>query len=578
MTESAVTESPSDPVPVQEPHDGCFTLRVTSREELEAAAVGPSSRQEHTHVCLVVEGWSPPRAGWTGQVGFVPELRSLRADVSPSSATVELRTETPVRLVDLIRAAYSFFYPAVQQTATVTTRTSFASDVPSQVRAWSPTAVPPAVEVEPEESTLVANDLVVATAPEALDEVETVHAVVADPARAWVGSDGAPTAHLDLRVHHPIGRRDGAGAAATAWCDDAGVHVMVGDRPRLTLRWERPLGDAEVAKLRDVARLDLASARAPEGRERALGDRLAEVAATGVALHDGRHLPSGCGLAAEVLAFARRPWDETLPADAVFRSVRQRRAAMRLHGVLARPSAAGVAVLDGRLPSVSVVLSTRRPERVAEIVGQFARQSYPRRELVVVCHGVEPPEVVPRDDLDVQILAVDAAATLGEALAAATERTSGELVTKVDDDDYYGPDHLWDLVLARATSQATLVGKQHEFIYLDGMDVTIRRPLRAEQYVPAVAGGTLLISRADLGALGGWRPVARAVDRGLLLAVARAGGLVYATAPHGYVYVRHADGHTWERPDGHFLKSAAEHWTGLYAPALGIPTSRPGDY
>ena len=39
--------------------------------------------------------------------------------------------------------------------------------------------------------------------------------------------------------------------------------------------------------------------------------------------------------------------------------------------------------------------------------------------------------------------------------------------TKVDDDDRYGPEHIWDLVLARQFSGATVVGKGAEFVYLE---------------------------------------------------------------------------------------------------------------
>ncbi len=105
----------------------------------------------------------------------------------------------------------------------------------------------------------------------------------------------------------------------------------------------------------------------------------------------------------------------------------------------------------------------------------------------------------------------------GEAIGRATARARGSLITKFDDDDNYGPEHVWDLVLARLVSGATLVGKAAEFVHLHALDTTVRRQDgRAENYAGVVAGGTMLISRGDLEEVGGWRPVPRSIDRGLI--------------------------------------------------------------
>jgi hypothetical protein len=131
----------------------------------------------------------------------------------------------------------------------------------------------------------------------------------------------------------------------------------------------------------------------------------------------------------------------------------------------------------------------------------------------------------------------------------------------MDDDDHYGPEHVWDLVLARQYSGAQIVGKALDWVYLESQDTTVFRPTyAAEKYADFVAGGTMLISRADLGAVGGWRPVPKSVDRALLDRVLADGGLVYRAHGLGYVYVRHSAGHTASVRDEHFLtKTTATH-------------------
>lgn len=49
--------------------------------------------------------------------------------------------------------------------------------------------------------------------------------------------------------------------------------------------------------------------------------------------------------------------------------------------------------------------------------------------------------------------------TLGEVLGELSRRADGELLTKLDDDDHYGPDHVADLFLAWHSVGADLVAK-----------------------------------------------------------------------------------------------------------------------
>lgn len=237
------------------------------------------------------------------------------------------------------------------------------------------------------------------------------------------------------------------------------------------------------------------------------------------------------------------------------------------------------------VPSVSVVLATRRPEKLASALGQLARQSWDALEVVVVLHGFDAdlPEVrhaVEAYPGELQLRSVPADMIFGEVLNAGVRAASGDLVCKMDDDDWYGPHHLRDLVHAKDFSGATLVGAQVEFVYLESLDITTRRPPLGEQYSDHVAGGTMMLGRGDLRQLGGWRPVHRAVDRCLLQAVQAAGGLIYRAHGQNYMMQRHSGadshgGHTWNPDDSIFLQSVAEQWDGFVPPPQIGAVSRP---
>ena len=259
------------------------------------------------------------------------------------------------------------------------------------------------------------------------------------------------------------------------------------------------------------------------------------------------------------------------------RSIAMRRAALRSHSTWARETV--------HLPPVSVLLATRRPALLPQALAAVARQRYPRLELVLALHGNESalPAVRRRVaglPLPGTVVPVPGGASLGAALNAAAAAAGGELLTKMDDDDRYGADHVWDLVLARAYSGAELVGKGAEFVYLAASNRTVcdAASWRPEVYGSrGLAGGTLLISRRDLQRVGGWRELRRGVDQALVDAVLRGGGGVYRTHGAGFALVRHGDRHTWRVGDEWFLAKADRVIPGWAAAAAGISETAGSD-
>ena len=300
---------------------------------------------------------------------------------------------------------------------------------------------------------------------------------------------------------------------------------------------------------------------------------LARLAAAGVVVHaaDG-----GAELRAlldpELYALATAQPKTRDEDERELHSIRMRRAAMRSHSAWARDSA--------NLPYVSIVMATKRPSILPDALATIARQSYPRIELVLALHGNDDslPSVertIARLPLPARVVPVPGSAHLGAALQAASATADGALLTKMDDDDLYGPDHVWDLVLAYRYSQAQMVGKGHQFVYLAGSDQTVHcHHGRGEAYRGYQCGGTLLIGRRDLQDVGGWRDVARAVDVALEEDVLRAGGSLYRTHGADFLLVRHGRHHTWKAADSRFLVGARKIVSG-WAPEMADLGSAP---
>lgn len=262
-------------------------------------------------------------------------------------------------------------------------------------------------------------------------------------------------------------------------------------------------------------------------------------------------------------------------------SIRMRRAALREHSLAARVRQICETVFPDppEPPLVSVLLATRRPHLLERAVAFVGRQTYPRVELVLVLHGEGFPESVllpagfPHA---IRVARVDGALSLGSALNAGVEASSGPLLAKMDDDDLYGDEHLWDLVLAREYSGADLVGKGIEFVYLAQSNRTAHCFTGwGETWTSHLAGGSTLVSREMLDRAGGWRRLRVGTDTLFIEDVFRAGGSVYRTHGAGFVLVRHGLEHTWEREDAYFLAHAAETRQGWAPELAGLDAGTP---
>ncbi|MCC5574123.1 glycosyltransferase [Microtetraspora sp. AC03309] len=253
-------------------------------------------------------------------------------------------------------------------------------------------------------------------------------------------------------------------------------------------------------------------------------------------------------------------------------SIRLRRRALRDHGVEARWAQLGTPARPR--PLTSVLLTTRRPEMVPFALGQAARQRDADLEVILALHGIprDHPDVAPAVaafERPITVVEGEASLAFGALLNRAAAHASGSFLLKMDDDDWYGPDFLADLLLAHSYSGANVLGTALEFVYLSSIDVTVHREQVTEQITNFIAGGTIFTERTAFDAVGGFRPLPRAVDTQFQHAVQSAGGQVYRTHGLGYVLRRGpASQHTWREPIGTFLQKNRRQWRGFRPSAL----------
>lgn len=219
-------------------------------------------------------------------------------------------------------------------------------------------------------------------------------------------------------------------------------------------------------------------------------------------------------------------------------------------------------------PLVSVICSTNRDATLERLLEQVAAQTYENVELLVLGHGVQIADDFRRRAFcagvkKVTLLQGEASQSLGACLNALVGASSGEVIAKFDDDDYYLPNYLRDQVNTLLNMNADLVGKGSIYFFLPGANVIARRWKHQEHiWRNFVAGATFV----------GWREVfletpfadrTRGEDSDFLLRLERKGRKVYSSDSFNYLCIRGNAEHTWAISEAEILANSEVETIGM---------------
>lgn len=123
----------------------------------------------------------------------------------------------------------------------------------------------------------------------------------------------------------------------------------------------------------------------------------------------------------------------------------------------------------GKNPFVSIITPTfnRRPF-YPMIIKCFENQTYPKdkMEWIIIDDGTDKIEDLVKDIPQVKYFKYDEKMTLGKKRNLAHEKSTGEILVYMDDDDYYPPDRVRHAVdMLRTTNKALCAGSSEMFIY-----------------------------------------------------------------------------------------------------------------
>lgn len=220
--------------------------------------------------------------------------------------------------------------------------------------------------------------------------------------------------------------------------------------------------------------------------------------------------------------------------------------------------------------SVTAICVSKRPWFAANVARMLKAQTGVDVKVKYVAHGDETNEEEVNEAFrnfeSFKFMRITGEGkVLADGLNLALDSCDTDIVAKIDDDDYYGPNYLLDSCLALQYSGAALVGKTSFFCYVESTnDFALRFPGKHYRFFKRVQGGTLVWSRERADGLK-FTKVRQGTDSIFIKDLLNSGKKVFSSDPFNFVHVRYSSGnnHTWAIDDDKFMESAEKLGNGL---------------
>lgn len=208
---------------------------------------------------------------------------------------------------------------------------------------------------------------------------------------------------------------------------------------------------------------------------------------------------------------------------------------------------------------VSVFTCTNRPQLIEQVFANYLQQAYGPRELIVVLNNNSMSlgdwQNRARPHPDIRIFQLDEKVSLGQCTNYAIQNCFYDFVAKFDDDDYYAPEYLTDMMAAFDYCEADIIGKSSRFIYFKSKSVLgFYRPYPEYSYVEYVVGATMVFKKGLWQAIR-FPDITEGEDTLFQQESINRGGKIFATDRYNYVTVRDADisKHTFQLDDDTYI-------------------------
>jgi glycosyltransferase involved in cell wall biosynthesis len=215
-------------------------------------------------------------------------------------------------------------------------------------------------------------------------------------------------------------------------------------------------------------------------------------------------------------------------------------------------------------PAVSIITPTAKAKYIDNIFANYRNSYYPFKELIVILNNnnlnIEDYRIKAIGLDNVRIYQLDESYTLGECVNYGIEQSKFNYISKMDDDDYYAPNFLIDLINVFNYTDAQITGKATYFVYFeDDNTLGIFSKNYENRYHYTVAGSTLLFKKEVFQKIK-FRNLDVAEDNYFLSDSINAGFKIFSSDKYNYVAMRHKNlfDHTWRVSHAELLDNYVE--------------------
>ncbi len=200
---------------------------------------------------------------------------------------------------------------------------------------------------------------------------------------------------------------------------------------------------------------------------------------------------------------------------------------------------------------VTIITATNRPHYMEKVFANYKRQVYKNKELIVVLNNNQMNIEEWKDKANqlnsVRVLQLDENKTLADCLNLAVSYSNYPYISKCDDDNYYAPKFITDLMDVFNHTHAHIVGKRAYYTYLENRRLLILRfPSFEHCYVRFLSGSAMIVKKEVFEKVR-FTPVIRGTDTIFLKECVANNFKIYSADRFNYVYVRKLAGEptTW---------------------------------
>ncbi|PAB59593.1 glycosyltransferase [Anaeromicrobium sediminis] len=211
-------------------------------------------------------------------------------------------------------------------------------------------------------------------------------------------------------------------------------------------------------------------------------------------------------------------------------------------------------------PGVSIITCTNRPNNIDNIFQNYQIQNYNKKEFIIIINSntidIGKYKEKAKEHKNVRVFQLDEKTSLGKCLNYGVEQSKFEIISKFDDDDYYAPNYLIDIINAFTYTNASVVGKYSAYVYFENKKIlALMHPNTENRYMEFVTGSTLTFKKEVFNKVK-FINKSKSEDTQFLKDCTANGFNIYTIDRFNHVFCRKSslEKHSWKISDDELLK------------------------